>query len=226
MKKILGLSLVLVVMAALSSTSLPLVAMASTSDAPSAWATQEVNTAISHGLVPQSLRSNYTQATTRAEFAALAVAMYENINGEITGRRTFTDTSDVNVQKAAYIDVVMGVGNNRFDPNGTLTREQAAVMLVRLSDTMGHSFSRQAPTFADNAQVSSWAVEGVGRAQAAGIMGGVGNNMFSPQGSYTREQSIVTIARTFNAVVGDSLTGVEGEGMVDHPDQVGNFNKE
>jgi len=33
--------------------------------------------------------------------------------------------------------------------------------------------------------------------QAADIMGGVGNNIFSPHGTFTREQSIITILRLF-----------------------------
>ncbi len=33
-------------------------------------------------------------------------------------------------------------------------------------------------------------------------MGGTGNNTFSPTGTYTREQSYVTIYRLFQAVVG------------------------
>jgi len=34
--------------------------------------------------------------------------------------------------------------------------------------------------------------------KAAGIMTGTGNNMFSPTGSYTREQSITTMVRLFD----------------------------
>jgi predicted outer membrane repeat protein len=167
---------------------------------PSSWAVTQVTEAVSADIGPQSLQSSYTQATTRAEFCALAAALYENIKGEITGRTTFTDTNDVNVQKAAYIGVVSGVGDNRFDPNAQLTREQAAVMLARLADAIGKPFAAQAPTFADNSLVSSWAVDGVGAVQAAGIMSGVGDNRFAPQDPYTREQSIVTILRVFNAV--------------------------
>jgi hypothetical protein len=167
-------------------------------DAPSAWATEQVNAAIGHGLVPQALQSAYTQATTRAEFAALAVYLYENQRGAITGRSEFADTTDVNVQKAAYIGVVQGVGDNRFAPSDTLTREQAAVMLSRLASVIGSPISEQAPTFSDNAQVSDWAAYAVGQMQITGIMGGVGENRFDPQGAYTREQSIVTILRVFD----------------------------
>jgi len=167
---------------------------------PSPWAVEDIEWAIMLGLVPQILQSNYTQPTTRSEFAALTVTFYEFMYGEITGRSTFSDTNDINVQKAAYIGVVTGVGNNMFSPNGQLTREQAAVMLSRLADAIGFPLSAQSATFSDNTAISSWAIDGVGEVQAAGIMGGVGNNMFAPQGSYTREQSIVTIVRLLDIV--------------------------
>jgi hypothetical protein len=171
---------------------------APSADKPTEWAEADVTTAIGAGLVPQSLQSKYTQATTRAEFCALAVTLYEKVTGkEITDRSTFTDTTDVNVEKAAAIDVVTGVGNNRFDPNASLTREQAATMLARLANAIGKPFPMIASTFADTGSVSSWALTAVGQVQAAKIMGGTGSNMFSPKNPYTREQSIVTILRLY-----------------------------
>jgi hypothetical protein len=90
----------------------------------------QVNAAIAANLVPQNLQSKYSQATTRAEFCALAVALYENVTGKtITDRKTFDDTSDINVEKAGAIGVVSGMGNNKFSPNNLLTREQAATIL-------------------------------------------------------------------------------------------------
>jgi hypothetical protein len=164
----------------------------------STWAHESITRAIELGLVPQSLQGNYTQQITRAEFTALAVALYENQSGEITGREQFTDTNDINVQKAAYLGIVQGVGNDRFDPNAQLTREQAAVMLSRLADVMENPLPSQAATFVDNSEVSSWAIVAVGHVQAAGIMGGVGDYLFDPHGAYTREQSIITILRLFD----------------------------
>jgi uncharacterized repeat protein (TIGR02543 family) len=161
------------------------------------WAVEQVTAAIEEGLVPEALQSNFAQTTTRAEFAALAVYLYENQRGEITGRGSFVDTNDVNVQKAAYIGVVIGVGNNMFAPHAQLTREQAAVMLTRLADVLEQPLPIEAATFADNAEISYWAIESAGRVQAAEIMEGVGNNVFAPRSPYTREQSIVTILRLF-----------------------------
>ena len=170
-------------------------------DQPSSWAQEQVNAAVEAGLVPESLQARYTQTATRAEFCALAVELYETVTGsEITQRATFSDTSDVNVQKMAGIGVIGGIGNNQFNPNGELTREQAATILVRLADAMGSPLPEGTASFADNASISSWALEAVGRAKAGGIMDGTGSNQFSPQGAYTREQSIMTAYRLYEAM--------------------------
>ena len=170
-------------------------------DQPSSWAQEQVHAAVEAGLVPESLQAGYTQTATRAEFCALAVELYETVTGsEITQRATFSDTSDVNVQKMAGIGVIGGVGNNQFNPSGELTREQAATILVRLADALGSPLPEGTASFADNASISSWALEAVGRARAGGIMDGTGGNRFSPQGAYTREQSIMTAYRLYEAV--------------------------
>ena len=164
----------------------------------SLWASMDIGFAKLEGLVPISLRSNYTTAITRAEFAMLAVYLYRSATGlEITGRSTFTDTNNVYVEMMAYVGVISGVGGGRFAPNDNITREQAAVLTARLAGVIGQPLPVQAPTFADNASLSTWAVGGVGQMQASGIMGGVGQNLFNPSGSFTREQSIITMYRLF-----------------------------
>ncbi|MCL2574441.1 MAG: S-layer homology domain-containing protein [Defluviitaleaceae bacterium] len=99
------------------------------------------------------------------------------------------------------LGIVQGVGDGNFNPGGTLTREQAAVMLARLADVLGHTLPHANAAFADNSAISPWAIYAVGQMQAAEIMGGIGDNMFAPAGLYTREQSIVTILRLFETMV-------------------------
>ena len=171
------------------------------SDEPSGWAAEDVQRAVESGIVPENLQSAYTQATTRAEFCALAVGLYESVMGEeITERATFTDTDDINVQKMAGLGVVNGMGEGKFEPDSALTREQAATLLSRLAAAMDKPFESSDPTFADNGSVSDWASAAVGEMQKSGVMGGVGEGMFDPKGSYTREQSIITMLRTLDIV--------------------------
>ena len=179
-----------------SSTPLP-----PSAEAPSVWAVVSVNAAIAAGIVPPALQSKYTQAITRAEFCALAVALYQSAtNSDLPITTSFADTTDENVLKMASLGVVNGVGDNKFAPDQKLTREQAATMLARLADALGSPLPEQAASFADNSSVSSWAAGAIGQMQATGIMTGVGNNAFAPHADYTREQSILTMLRLFDLV--------------------------
>jgi len=165
----------------------------------STWAREGISEAVALGIVPESLQNHYTSNITRAEFTAIAVLLYETITGnEIQGRITFNDTNDINVQKAAYIGIITGTGNNNFSPNMQFSREQAAVIITRLAEAIGQPLPIFTATFADNADISSWARAQTGQVQSAGIMEGVSGNRFNPQGTFTREQSIITMLRLFD----------------------------
>ena len=161
----------------------------------SPWAQEYILKAIGLGLVPEVLQAEYTQVITRAEFAALAVALYESRMGIIRGRVIFADTFDPNVEKLAYVGIVEGIGDNTFNPNGQLNREQAATFLARLSYAMGHQLPDAGPTFADNNAISGWAYDSVGQIQFVRIIVGTGDNIFSPQAPFTREQGIIALLR-------------------------------
>ena len=86
-------------------------------------------------------------------------------------------------------DVVNGVSETSFAPDRTLTRAQAAALLVRLldlptggetpfSDTKGH-----------------WASAEIAAAARAGLVEGVGEGLFAPNSSVTREQLAVLLFR-------------------------------
>lgn len=170
---------------------------------PSIWAVGQVNTAIHVGIVPQALQADYAQATTRAEFCALALCLYETVKGaEPVEARPFADTDDPAIAKMAALGVVEGVGDNSFAPDQPLTREQAAAMLARLAEAIGTPLPQQEATFADLDSVSDWAQAAVGQVQQAGVMSGLGDNSFDPKGTYTREQSIVAMLRLYAVVTG------------------------
>jgi hypothetical protein len=205
----------------LFSTLNSVAATASTANQPSGWATEQVKEAILLELVPVNLQSNYQNPITRAEFTALAVALYETVMGkEITERATFDDTSDSNVQKMGGLGVVSGVGNGYFNPNDTLTREQAAVILAELADSMGRTLPSASTTFTDNDKISAWAINAVGQVQAVGIMNGTGNGMFSPKTNYTREQSISTLLRLYE-LIGANAEPISSPNDYDNP-SIGN----
>ena len=201
-RKSLTLFLVLVLLVTMIPTAFATSDPWSQDDAPSQWAQGYVREAYNQNLVPENLMGRFYQSITRAEFAALGVALFESVRDYQIPRfegtlPEFVDTDDMNVRKMAYLDVVRGVGDGRFNPDGLLTRQEAATMLSRLAPSVGIEIPAHNATFYDNDSISSWAINHVGRMQSSGIMGGVGGNRFDPNGRYTIEQSITTILRMF-----------------------------
>lgn len=147
------------------------------------------------------LRTNIT----RGEFAAVAVRLYEAMSGEDApdgGSNPFTDAryssqSDYIVQ-AYQLDIVNGTNaeGTLFDPDGLVTREQAAVMLARAYEKLGRTIpSTSATTFADDGNVSGYAKSAVAFMADKGIVGGVGDNQFNPKGNAKCEEALVIALR-------------------------------
>lgn len=180
-------------------------------DQPDAWAKAEVEEAIAAGLVPASLQSGYKQKITRADFAKIIIKLLEVQTGQTIDEiladnevslsdNPFTDTSVKEVIAANLMGIVNGKGNGKFDPSGSITRQEAAVMLTNTAEVLGYDVLTDASKFADDSSIASWAKTSVDFVSMFEIMNGTGNNTFSPKGTYTRQQAFMTITRLNNAL--------------------------
>jgi len=129
---------------------------------------------------------------TRAEFAALAVSVYENVMGHtVRLRRLYTDTEDRNAQKMGGLGVIGSTANKTFSPNAAISREEAMVFLLNLLENMNVSLLLEpglsavitgeaspgedkpaesaSAAFSDFGNVSVWAVEAVSQMKRMGI---------------------------------------------------------
>lgn len=167
----------------------------------SGWAREQVDSAAANGLMPDGLGNDFTVNITRAEFAALAVKLYEAMSGDTApapGDNPFSDTSEAVIIQANALGIVNGVGDGKFAPSDLVTREQAALMLSRVYTKLGGKIPEvAATTFADNGKVSSWARDAVAFMSSKEIVNGVGNNNFDPQGNASIEQAMVIALRMF-----------------------------
>lgn len=85
----------------------------------------------------------------------------------------------------------------------TITRQEAAAFLARSAKVLGMDTSKvESASFADGGTVGVWFTDAVNFVYQINVMGGTGGNNFTPLGTYTREQSFVTIYRLFRAVLG------------------------
>ena len=201
-----------------------LVTAAAAAEAPSSWAKSAVDTARNAGIVPEQVDQAYTQSITRADFCALAAAVYRtweksgNVKSVDKAVVSFSDTKDEDVLLCSALGVVNGVGGGKFAPQQQLTRQQAASMLHRLGNLRKNAKDsvkdRMPHVFADGADIQAWARSDVYWAYNSGVMNGVSGNRFAPNNSYTREQSIATMLRLYDtkyAVKDDSTSSTDSK---------------
>ena len=137
-----------------------------------AWAKAEVDEAIEAGLIPSGLQNKYKEKITRADFSKLIINYVEWYSGltidevlEAEGLslkdNPFTDTSSVEIIAANKLGIVNGKGNGKFDPNGSITRQEAATMLTKTAEALGYEVKAKSTTYADSSSIATWAKAGV-----------------------------------------------------------------
>lgn len=182
-------------------------AAAASENGVSDWAKAELDAAKAAGLIPV-LTDNpgYQDAITREQFAELVTRFASGFSGVMTPDASFTDCDNFSVLWAATVGIVNGVGDGKFAPKQTANREQIATMLHRainhikvaqLTNCNPIPLSGSIENYADKAEVSDWAAEGVGALAANGIMKGTSDTTLSPKNPCTVEQCIILIYRLY-----------------------------
>lgn len=109
---------------------------------------------------------------------------------------SFTDVSST-AQYSATVEwcveqgLMNGVGDGKFNPNGTLTRATLATVLYRAEGSPSVS---GAPTFND-VRSGQWYTNGTRWAAKEGVLQGYGNNIFGTNDPVTRVQLDIIIRR-------------------------------
>lgn len=107
--------------------------------------------------------------------------------------------SDI-INWASLLGIVNGRSEDNFDPDGQITREEAAAMLMRTYRFYAGDFSEnhlQPVNFQDSNSISSWAKQDVAEIVSLGVMNGIDSQTFAPKAYYTKEQSYVTLLRLY-----------------------------
>ena len=179
------------------------------------WAKTEISNAWDNGLIPAVLQTKKAaEPATREELCELATLLYEKTTGKIAmpvSPNPFTDTSNPAILKAYALGITTGTSSTTFSPNEKTNREQVATMFGRAIRVMfpnADYSTTGAPTFSDQADISSWALDHVLYMSKEGILKGT-NGAFMPRaitdeqkasgyGTTTREQAIAISVRIYN----------------------------
>lgn len=143
----------------------------------------------------------------------MLVTVLWRLDGE-TAPKTATTFTDVDanayyadaVAWAAESGVVNGIGGNKFDPEGNVTREQIAAILFRYAAFKGVDTAARADltAFPDAEKTSAYAHDALSWAVAAALVNGTkeGSTIYlDPQGSATRAQVAAILSRYAQNIV-------------------------
>ena len=157
---------------------------------------------------------------TRAEMAALL----SNLMGlEETISNHFSDVPagawyEEDILKCVAAGIMKGVAQDTMEPEAPVTREQAAVILIR---ALGIAEDSQASGFSDTNQIADWAKGAVSVLADLGIINGMGDNTFAPRMDITRAAVTAILDRSISGYVNESGASIQASGgivLVSAPD--------
>ncbi len=189
------------------------------SDTEDHWANKEISLLASSGIIDGMGDGSFAPdgTLTRAQFTKLIMSLMKL--DPLPYKGMFTDLNSSHwaagdIQSAyglGFIHPVMTAGD-KFFPDSPITREEAAYMLLKFSETKQMVKRQKAPAFADSDSIAGWAEGAVGTISSFGVISGYPNGTFCPQGTLTRAESASMLYRLVEnysrfAVYVDGLSG-------------------
>jgi hypothetical protein len=134
---------------------------------------------------------------TRAEFAAMAVRVLQL--PAVVSPVTFADVAAGawyadEIAAAVQAGILEGDGTG-VRPDDTISRQEMAMIAVRVLKSYGISPTAAASDYADNTSIADWAREAVSAAQSLGIMNGQPGNTFAPLNPASRAEAAAVFYR-------------------------------
>lgn len=117
-----------------------------------------------------------------------------NVPGVTAPGTTFSDIKNhankAAIEELASRGIINGMSKDTFAPNKTMTRAEFAAIVTR---ALGLA-AKDTKAFTD-VPSSKWYAGYIGAANSSGIVNGVGNGKFNPDGTITRQEAAAMVAR-------------------------------
>ena len=215
--------------AALMTSSIALGALpsaqvfAANSDIDGHWAQQQILTFAENGYIAGDGTGNYlpNQIMTRAQFAAV-INRVMGYTEESPSIANYTDVEDSawyrsDLAKALSAGYMSGTSATTMSPNQPVTREQAAVMIVRLLEENTSVDLSVLDDFTDRGDISAFAVNAMAKLISDGYLYGADGKLM-PQKSMTRAEGIALLSRSMDALKDTNLEEEKEETKTEEKD--------
>ena len=162
------------------------------------WAKEAVNYLVKKGIVNgvSTVKFSPEANVTREQFAKMAVLMTASYNQNSVS--AFSDVSTDEwyssyVASAAVAGLVNGRPDGTFGVGEYITREDIAVILMRIAELKGIKFNDGQIKISDFSSVSDYAARSVNSLNSIGIIKGNEKGEFEPKRYATRAEAAVLI---------------------------------
>lgn len=171
------------------------------------WAWEYVDKYLNLNLMPATMGgiTDYTVDITRIQLCDMIERLIEKKRYDNSGYDidVFEDCDRSSANILNYLGIIKGTSETTFEPDRILTREEAAVIFTRLCEyTNAYVYDQpyQIYRYKDESEFAGWSKDAIYAMYEAKIMGGTGDNNFSPKGTYTIEQAIKTIYELYDMI--------------------------
>lgn len=164
------------------------------------------------GIFPDTQTLGPGELTQRGDLAsylyAMAKTLTEKTKGpEMDGTSPFTDVSvdDPNFEAILWAKengIIYGVSDTKFEPQGSVTRQNVCVIFMRFVRYAGAELAQisEATQLRDSLDISAYARSSVTACQMAGIVSGYEDKTFRPTSEITREQCAVMLCGLLDGI--------------------------
>ena len=162
----------------------------------------DISRAVSLGIIDNE-NYNFNDDITREQFCNFVYNLVNPIK-ELPifkyERAPFDDTNGNDKITVLYsAKIVSGKGDYIFSPNDKLTREEAATILCRAANYLDIELplAKVDISYADNSEISSWAVSSVYSLKTLNILNNTDKN-FNPKANITISQAVSALVRLYD----------------------------
>ena len=159
------------------------------------WAESNIKQAMENGWIDTTNTFRPNDSITRAEFIKIVNRRFNFTEVEDI---TFTDVDKdawyyEEVQKAVKVGYIKGNGDNTFEPNNPITREEVAVIITSIMNNKEENLEKIF-WYKDYDMISFWATSSLEGAVSNGYMGVLDTHL-RPKDNITRAESVVILQR-------------------------------
>ena len=178
-------------------------------DTKNHWAKDFIDYVVGRGLLDGSKENKFypNEKMTRGMLVT-ALGKLAGVNVKKYETNSFTDVQNDSSYRP-YIEwayskgVIYGIGNDKFAPDKSITREEMAVIFERYAKVTGCKIpvTREASSYEDKENIGTEYRAAVKAMQQAGIMMGIDGNKFNPKGNATRAEVSAMLSRYIKMMI-------------------------